>query len=129
VPEPVARQFFPLLSVSSVLFRDPAEVTEVRLSGRVEAVRDGIAHLVYEGNLAGTHHGTADEGKAGNKISSEAKLLGGVGSYDVRRRRMRSLTLVWDGRSRNWAPYDDPPTRFGAIVEWSESRGQSAPRK
>jgi hypothetical protein len=121
VPETVARRFYPLLSVSSVLFRDSGEVTRVRLAGRVDSVRDGIAALTYDGEIAGTHLGTADEGKAGNKISSEAKLLSGVGSYDVRARRMRSLTLVFDGRARNWAPYDDPPTRFGAVVEWTRT--------
>jgi len=129
VPEPVARKFYPLLSVSTVLFRDPAEVTTVRLAGRVEAVRDGIASLTYEGEIAGTHPGTADEGKAGNKISSQARLLGGVGSYDVKTRRLLSLTLVWDGRARNWAPYDDPPTRFGAVVEWTASRPGGAERR
>jgi hypothetical protein len=122
VPETAARRFFPVLSVSSVLFRDPAEVTRVRLTGKVDAVQNGIASLSFEGEIAGTHYGTADEGKAGNKISSEAKLLSGVGSYDVKARRMLSLTLVWDGRSRNWAPYDDPPTRFGAVVEWWSRR-------
>lgn len=124
VPEAVARKFYPVLSVSSVLFRDPKEVTALRLSGKVQAVQNGIAALSYEGELAGTHHGTADEGKAGNKISSEAKVLGGVGRYDVKTRRLVSLTFVWDGRSRNWAPYDDPATRFGAVVEWSDRASQ-----
>jgi len=129
VPEPVARQFYPLLSVSSVLLRDPSEVTSVRLAGKVDAVRDGIASLTYEGEIAGTHHGTRNEGKEGNKISSEAKLLAGVGSYDVKRRKMLSLTLVFDGLSRNWAPYDNPPTRFGAVVEWAEAAPQAQSRR
>lgn len=118
VPEATARRFFPLLSVSDAVFRDGKELTEVRLTGRVERVRDGIAELAYEGRLAGTHHGTANEGKLGNKVQSEANLLAGVGSHDVKARQMRSLTLVFDGRWRNWAPYDDPPSRFGAVVEW-----------
>jgi hypothetical protein len=130
VPEPVARKFFPLLSVSTVLFRDAREVTAVRLAGKVETVRDGIASLSYEGEIAGTHQGTADEGKAGNKISSEAKLLSGVGSYDLKERKLLSLTLVFDGRARNWAPYDNPPTRFGAVIEWTCSRrGEDASSK
>ena len=126
VPEPAARQLYPVLSVASVLFRDPAEVTAVRLAGRVASVRDGVAELQYEGQIAGTHHGTKNEGKPGNKVSGEAKLVAGIGQYDVKARKLLSLTLVWDGRFRNWAPYDDPPTRFGAVVEWSRSRPPAA---
>ena len=32
--------------------------------------------------------------------------------------KMLSLTLVFDGRFRNYAPYDSP-ARFGAVVEWA----------
>lgn len=120
VPEGTARKFYPVLSVSDTVFRDPKEVTEVSLKGKVESIRDGIAYLVYEGAIAGTHHGTASEGKKGNKVSGEAKLLAGVGVIDVKAGKMVSLTLVYDGRWRNWAPYDDPPARFGAVIEWRQ---------
>jgi hypothetical protein len=126
VPEAVARQLYPALSVSTNVFRDAADVTTVRLVGKVEAVRAGVAYLKYEGQIAGTHWGTTAEGNAGNKMSSEARLLGGVGRYDVRARRMLSLTLVLDGLSRTWAPYDDPPKRFGAVLEWSLTRPSPA---
>ena len=122
VPEAVARKFFPLLSTSDTVFRDPGEVTSVRLAGRVEKVEGNIAHLTYDGAIAATHVGTKDEGKEGNRCSAEAKLLGGVGTYDVASGRMLSLTLVYDGRFRNYAPYDDPSARFGAVVEWSAER-------
>ena len=119
VPEGTARKFFPLLSTSDTVFRDPKEVTVVRLAGRVERVEGGVAHLSYAGEIAATHVGTKDEGMAGQRCSSEAKLLGGVGVYDVKAGRMRSLTLVYDGRFRNYPPYD-APARFGAVVEWSQ---------
>jgi hypothetical protein len=32
--------------------------------------------------------------------------------------RLLSLTLVFDGRFRNYPPYD-APARFGAVVEWA----------
>lgn len=118
VPKETARKFFPLLSPSDTVFRDPKEVTAVQLAGRVRKVEGGVAYLSYEGRIAGTHHGTKDEGKAGKKCSSEAKLIGGVGEYDVKAGKMRTLTLVFDGRWRNYAPYDHPPMRFGAVVEW-----------
>jgi hypothetical protein len=55
----------------------------------------------------------------GKRCSSAAKLLGGVGTLDVKSGRLRSLTLVFDGRFRDYAPYD-APARFGAVVEWSQ---------
>jgi hypothetical protein len=39
--------------------------------------------------------------------------------YDVKSGRLLALTLVFDGRFRNYAPYD-APARFGAVVEWSQ---------
>lgn len=123
VPEAVARKFYPLLSTDDTVFRDAREVTSVRLAGRVEKVEDGVASLAYEGDIAATHVGTKDEGKEGRRCSSEAKLLGGVGAYDVASGRLLSLTLVYDGRFRNDAPYD-APARFGAVVEWSERPGE-----
>lgn len=119
VPDAVARMFYPLLSTSDTTFRDPKEVTSVRLAGRVGKVEGGVAHLSYEGEIAAAHVGTKDEGKAGKRCSSSAKLLGGVGAFDVRSGRMLSLTLVFDGQFRNYPPYD-APARFGVGVEWAD---------
>jgi hypothetical protein len=119
VPEATARKFYPLLSATDTVFRGPDEVTSVRLVGRVETVEGGVARLSYAGGIAATHVGTTNEGKAGKTCSSEAKLLGGVAAYDVAARRLRSLTLVYDGRFRNYLPYD-APARFGAVVEWAQ---------
>jgi hypothetical protein len=118
VPEATARRFFPVLSPTDTVFRDPEEVTAVRFAGRVEKVEGGVAYLAYEGRIAATHRGTKDEGKAGKECSSSAELLGGVGSLDVKSGRLLSLTLVFDGRFRNYPPYD-APARFGAVVEWA----------
>jgi hypothetical protein len=123
VPGATARKFYPLLSTSDTVFRDPKEITSVRLAGRVEAVEGGVAHLTYEGEIAATHVGTKDEGKAGKPCSGAAKLLGGVGASDVETGRLRSLTLVYDGRFRNYPPYD-APRRFGAVVEWARGPAQ-----
>jgi hypothetical protein len=119
VPEATARTFFSLLSTSDTTFRDPQEVTSVRLTGQVEKVEDGVAYLSYEGDIAATHLGTKNEGKEGKQCSSSAKLLGGVGACDVKTGRLQSLILVYDGRFRNFAPYD-APARFGAVVEWAQ---------
>lgn len=123
VPEATARKFFPLLSTGDTTFRDAKEVTSVRLTGRVEKVEGGVAYLAYEGKIAATHRGTKNEGREGQQCSSSAKLLGGVGVYDVKSGKLLSLTLVFDGRFRNYAPYDTP-ARFGAIVEWAQGPGK-----
>jgi hypothetical protein len=120
VPEAIARKFFPLLSTADATFRDVKEVTSVRLAGRVEKVEGGVAYLSYEGTIAATHRATKSEGKEGKECSSTAKLLGGVGRYDVKSGKLLSLTLVYDGLFRNYPPYDNPPGRFGAVVEWSQ---------
>jgi hypothetical protein len=123
VPEATTRKLFPLLSTGDTVFRDAREVTSVRLVGRVEEVGSGVAYLTYEGDIAATHRGTKDEGKEGKQCSSAAKLLGGVGVCDVKSGRLLALTLVFDGRFRNYAPYD-APARFGAVVEWSREPAQ-----
>jgi hypothetical protein len=119
VAEATARKFFPLLSTGDTVFRDAKEVTSIRLAGRVEKVEGGVAYLAYEGDIAATHRGTKDEGKEGKQCSSAAKILGGVGAFDRKSRRLLWLTLVFDGRFRNYAPYD-APAPFGVVVEWSQ---------
>lgn len=104
VPEAVARKFYPLLSVSDTVFRDGNEVTSVEITGKVQKVVDGIATLNFAGHLAGTHHGTKNEGKLGNQVSAELKMLGGVGQLAIKTGHIEALTLVFDGQFRNWAP-------------------------
>jgi hypothetical protein len=122
VPETTACKFCALLSTGDKIFRDPKEVTAVRIAGKVQAVENGIAYLSFKGNIAGKHVGTASEGREGQPLSSEAKLIGGVGAYDTKEGRMLSLTLVFDGHFRNYPPYDNPPSRYGAVVEWRHAR-------
>jgi hypothetical protein len=84
----------------------------------VDKVADGVAYLSYDGEIAATHRGTKSEAREGQHCSSAAKLLGGVGAYDIKSGRLRLLTLVFRGQFRNYAPYD-APAPFGAVVEWS----------
>jgi hypothetical protein len=121
VPEATARKFCALLSTGDKVFRDPQEVTAVRIEGRVQAVDNGVAYLTFQGEIAGKHVGTASEGREGQPLSSEAKLIAGAGSYDTKAGCMLSVTLVFDGRFRNYPPYDNPASRYGAVVEWTLS--------
>jgi hypothetical protein len=125
IAEEVGRQFFPLLNFNDTKFVDPSEVTEVALTGRVGSIRNGIAHLVFRGGIAGRHRGTANEGRDGLQMSTTMKIIDGVGNYEIRSAKMISLTLVWEGSASGWYPRSsaDPPgtARFGALVEWRRS--------
>ena len=126
IPEEIGRRFFPLLNPFDIKFRDPAEVTEVQLVGRVATIRKGVACLVYAGRIAGTHRGTKSEASEGKALSSALTMAGGVGAYDIQAGKMLSLTWVWDGRFRSYPPYADPPIRFGAVAEWRQRQPAAA---
>jgi hypothetical protein len=121
VPEGVSRKFFPVLSPTEMLFRDPHEVTAVRISGKVRSVENGIVQVIYEGQIAGVHHGTADEGKKGKTCRGEARLISGVAALDAGTGKMRSMTLVFSGMFSGFAPYDKPANPYGAVVEWRQT--------
>jgi hypothetical protein len=120
IPEDVGRPFYRLLNPFDVKFVDSSEMTEFQLAGKVASVRAGVAHLVYRGHLAGTHHGMRSEGRLGQQLSSDLKMIGGVGTCDLRSGRMLSLTWVWDG---SYTTFFTPPdrgdlARFAMVVEW-----------
>ena len=72
--------------------------------------------MPVEGEIAGSHETQSKKGKC----HGEAKLTG-VGAYDVKRGRMLSLTLVFDGVFRNVKPYDQP-AKYSGVVEWREKK-------
>jgi hypothetical protein len=119
IPEAVGRRFFPLLGHVTEPFRHPEDVTEVQLEGRVVAVRDGIASLVFGGQMAGIVHGTKSL-MQGHELSTTMRMIGGVGSYDIRAGQMLSLTWVCDGDFLGWhrPSAHVSPFRFGTVVEW-----------
>jgi len=116
VPEAVARKFSAVLSTScNDSLPRPEEVNDVRFTGKVETVADGIAYLSYEGRIAGDHQSV-------HKFvwSSSARVRAGVGAFDVKSGTMLSMTLVFEGERRNskyFAP-TDRPEKFGAVLEW-----------
>jgi hypothetical protein len=125
----VGRRFFPLLNHNDVKFRDPKDVTDVRLGGRVAAVRDGIAYLVYAGHIEGLHNGGPGTWE-GQELFTKMKMISGVGAYDIRAEEMLSLTWVWDGLASDYyrPPYRGQPFRFGTVVEWRRGSPRTKPR-
>jgi hypothetical protein len=92
----------------------PNEVKSVHLVGKAESVQDGIAHLSYAGEMAGSHETQSNRGKCHGQV----KLIG-VGRYDTRAGRLLSLVWVFDGTFVAPPPYDRPARAYSAVVEWS----------
>jgi hypothetical protein len=115
VPGAVAGKFTRLLSASSDQsgMPKPDEATDVELQGRVESVEGGVARLRLRGCWGMKH---LIEGDAKRPTFGEATALG-TALYDVERKSMSSLLLVFDGTIRHGRP-DAPPNRTGAVVEW-----------
>jgi len=116
VPAAVARKFSAVLSSScNDSLPRPNEVSDVRFTGKVESVEDGIAYLRYEGSIAGDHQSV-------HKYvwSSSARTRGGVGAFEVKSGTLLSITLVFEGERRNskyFAP-TDRPEKFASVLEW-----------
>jgi hypothetical protein len=116
LPEDLGRRFCRMLTTDMATFQ-VQDVSEVRLSGRVASVQDGIAYLSYDGRLIGVRRTKGSDVEQYCAMT----LAGGVGAYDVRSRQMLSLTWVWDGRiqSRDLRKSPNPDwNRYGAVVEW-----------
>ncbi len=114
LPEAVGRRFCRVLGPGDEnTMPRPHEVTLVRLVGKVMSVKDGVAELRYEGELAGSHETQSNRGKCHGK----AKLTG-VGTYDVKAGRLRSLVWVFDGTFVAPPPYDRPARAYSGVVEW-----------
>jgi hypothetical protein len=95
----------------------PHEVSSVKLMGRVRAIEDGVAHLVYEGSLSGSHLNQA------KKRTQGTVKLTGAGRYDVKTGRLLSFVWVFDGIYKGPPPYDQPAS-YSGVVEWSRDLPQ-----
>src|SRR5262249_45664858 len=116
ISEGVARQFSRVLGPGDEdSMPRPHEVTAMKLTAKVGTVEDGVAGLVYEGTLKGSHLNQAKK-----RTYGEVKLTG-VGRYDVKARRLRSLVWVFDGVYKGPPPYDQPRS-YSALVEWSREQ-------
>lgn len=118
VPAAVGRKFCRVLGPGDEnSMPRPNEVATVRLVGTVKTVDNGIALLIYEGDIAGSHETQSNKGKCHGK----AKLTG-VGTYDVRGGRLLSLVWVFEGTFVAAPPYDKPARAYSGAVEWRRQR-------
>jgi hypothetical protein len=130
IPESVGVRFYPLLDQVYEIFHSPKDVTTVELVGRVASERDGIAHLVYGGNIEGLHKSMRGEANPGQEVFSRMKMISGVGSYDIRSGQMLSLTWVWLARYADYfiPPYRGEPGRVASVLEWRRGDAKATAR-
>lgn len=115
VPEDVARKLTRLLSTSSDQsgMPNPEDAKVAELSATIESVEGGVARIGFSGRWKMMH---LVEGDAKRPTYGTA-LAEGTARYDVERKTMRSLLLVFSGTIRSGRP-DAPLNRTGAVVEW-----------
>jgi len=115
LPEAVARKLTRLLSTSSdqSCMPNPEDAKVAELKATVESVEGGIALLRFTGRWEMMH---LIEGDA-KRPTYGAAVAEGAALYDVERKSMRSLLLVFSGTIRSDRP-DAPLNRTGAVAEW-----------
>src|SRR5207247_536655 len=82
-----------------------------------EATKDGVAQLLYEGTLAGSHLTQAKK-----RTHGEAKMTG-AGRLDVKTGQLLSVVWVCAGIYKGPPPYDQPHS-YSAVVEWTRAKPQ-----
>jgi hypothetical protein len=118
LPEAVGRRFHRVLGPGDEdTMPRIHEVRSVTITGRVQSVEGGIAYLAYEGAIAGAHETQSNKGKC----HGEARLTG-VGVYEIKAKRLRSLVWVFDGTFRAHPPYDKEARPYSGVVEWRVER-------
>jgi hypothetical protein len=116
VPDEVTRQLSKCLTATSdqSVMPRPEEVKDVELIGNVRRVEDGVASLTFTGEISAVHKNPFLKGK----INRASARIRGVGTYDVKGKRMLTLGLVLEGVFYMHAPYDREPQHVLAGVEW-----------
>jgi hypothetical protein len=115
LPEAVARKLTRLLSTSSdqSCMPKPEDAGVAELKASVESVEGGMAILRFSGRWEMMH---LIEGDATRPTYGTATAEGSA-VYDVERKSMRSLLLIFSGTIRSGRP-DAPLNRTGAVAEW-----------
>ncbi len=120
VKEEVGRKFCRVLGPGNEDTMPRAnEVKAVRFTGRVQAIRDGVAYIGYQGRIAGSHETQSNRGFCHGQAD-----LAGTARYDVKTGQMLALVWVFDGTFRDVAPHDEA-RKYSGVAEW---RGKESGR-
>ena len=97
IPEAVGRRFCPAPVPSRASSGSRGrDRSPVRRSGGIRTRRDRLPRLRRPNRGTSSRH--ESDAREGQRLSHAMKMIGGVGSYDIRAGQMLSLTWVWDGR-------------------------------
>lgn len=113
LPEAVARKFSRI--TSPLCFQhapQPDWVTTAQIDGEVRSTEDGVARLVFTGQMASKHEG------GDRTISSQQTDLNGEGIYHLESGQLQSLLLIGTGRLQ-WPEAPKKVVTFEALAEWS----------
>jgi hypothetical protein len=116
LPESVAREFAPVLSpLADTRFRpQPSDLQSAELTAEVETLDARHAEI----RLAGRWH--ADWRHDGDEHSVGTATAEGIAVYDLSRKAIRSLLLIFDG-TYGYTTHDGHshrPSPFAAVVRW-----------
>jgi hypothetical protein len=117
VPMAVARKWNRVLTHASdhSTMPLPEEVTDAKITGHVESVKNGITYLLYEGSIEGSHVYKYKPHK-GKRTYGKSMFLA-YGAYDAEAGQMLSVTFMVGGNCKNVPPYDEL-VPFSGIMEW-----------
>lgn len=96
--------------------RAPQEdwITEIRLTGQVDSIGDGFAHLKFSGHISSAEHGYI----RGNIHSRQEVTLEGSGLYHLESGQIQSLQVVGSGMICWIREAPDHPVPFDVLIEW-----------
>jgi len=97
----------------STMFR-AEDAKLAKLTCKVEALNDGVARIRLIGGFDAVH---AVESNKDKPVYGQA-VAEGIALYDVNRRSMQSLLLVFHGTFRDVPPHDKTAHPVSAAVEW-----------
>ena len=115
IPEAAVKRFAPALGPipDSIYAPLPADVTEMKLTARIESIDGGRCSIRFTGMMQSEHFRDGDK-KLPIRVTA---TIEGVGSFDQKQNQVSSLLLYFRGSYRTVPPYDKPRP-FGAVIEW-----------
>ena len=92
----------------------PEDATVAKLTGVVEALDGGVARIRLSGALESN---TPRQGERDKQVKGAATVEG-VAHYDVGKKEMRSVLLIFDGTFRFQPPHDKSALPINSLAEW-----------
>jgi hypothetical protein len=96
----------------------PREVTNMKLTGRVNSVGDDEVTLTYFGEIAMKHYHRIHK----DKFNHGWAKIEGTATYDTKRKQFLSVTLILVGEFYNFQPYHENGHPIVGGIQWKMTR-------